>query len=149
LPLPQSPPLKPTLLSNAEATIDVIQQQIIETQNHSEQPILLIDARHLLVFDRIQLEQLTLPYEKIELMEMAMAGNKPYLERFRQEIDQQNFALILSEVLVEAQREVTQPMGYENNVWNIFVTQPILRSYEAVFIDRQTGIGIYRPRSQN
>jgi hypothetical protein len=142
-------PIKAYSSANAEATINVIQQHIVETQNHSEQPILLIDARHLLVFDRIQLEQLTLPYEKIELMEMAMAGNKPYLERFREEIDRQNFALIVSEVLVEAQREVTQPMGYENNVWNIFVTQPILRSYEAVFIDRQTGIGIYRPRGQN
>lgn len=138
-------PIKAYSSADAEATIEAIEQRINEIQLTSDQPILLIDARHLLVFDRIRLEQLYLPYEKIELMEMAMAINTPYLEGFHQKVARKTFSLIISEILVEARRDIRQPGGYEKNVWNIYVVQPILRYYEPIYVDPQSGIGIYQP----
>jgi len=48
------------------------------TGTNADHPVLFIDQRQLLVFNFIKDDNIYVPYEKIELMEMAMARNEDY-----------------------------------------------------------------------
>jgi hypothetical protein len=128
-----------------QAAQDSIQQlqSIIQATDTSKGPILFIDDRHLLAYHMIPNVELYMPYEKIELMEMAMANNNPYLNQFWKNIEKQKFSLIVSEKLQLAKQDINLPWGYENNVWVAGVSDPILRYYQLIYSG--PGFAIYIP----
>jgi hypothetical protein len=131
---------------NITQTIEEIDIYLQEAKETSDLPILFIDYRHLILFDYISVDSIYVPYEKIELMEMAMANNDKYFESFHSDLENQKFSLIVTGKLYPFEQRVSDsPYWYENNVWVQYVATPILEHYERYFIDDQSGIGIYSP----
>ena len=73
------------------------------------------------------------PFDKIELMEMAMAKYTAYRDIFWKAIENKTFPLIISEVHPDSIQDANTPFGYENNVWHDDVSFPILKNYERVY----------------
>jgi hypothetical protein len=91
--------------------------------------VLFISERHLLTFGEIRVP-LVEEYEKVFLMEMAMAGSQPYLEAFQQDLQSHRFALIVSEPLYIQYQGRTVQFGEENDAWVRAVAEPLLCYYK-------------------
>lgn len=109
-------------------------------------PVLFISERQMLTFGEINLP-LVPDYEVVVLMEMAMSGNQPYLERFYSDLQARRFAAIVA----GRQNLGIKEEGVffeENNAWNSLVSPYILCYYEPTQII-DTGlrsIQIFTPR---
>ncbi len=138
------PPRKNLPIQEANQVIQQVQSFTQET-DASRGPVLFLDYRHLLVYKMIFPVEFYLPYEKIDLMEMAMANNRPYLDQFWEDIEEQKFPLIISEELQLGKQDVELPFGNENNIWVVNVSEPILKYYQLVYSD--AGLAIYTPKT--
>jgi hypothetical protein len=110
--------------------------------------ILFVTERQLLTFDEIQNVSLVPEYEQMELMEMAMSGNRDYLEKFYADLQNHRFALLIA----EEQKFTQQKQGAfieENNAWVRLVGAPILCNYKPVATLSSTNIQIFIPRENN
>ncbi|MGA9399175.1 MAG: hypothetical protein WBV22_13070, partial [Anaerolineaceae bacterium] len=68
-------------------------------------------------------------YEKVFLMEMAMAGNQPYLNQFEKDLEEHRFSLIISEPLAMVIQGEEDVFFEENNAWTTRVTALIRKYY--------------------
>jgi hypothetical protein len=128
----------------ARAAIQQV-ESLLRSADARQGPVLMIYGRHLLVYGMITGVDVFLPYEKIELMEMAMANNRPYLEGYRADLRDQRFSYILSGMMVQHAQELEHPFGYENNAWGGYVAAPVLEYYQLVYFD-EVGLAIYAPK---
>lgn len=94
--------------------------------------VLFINERHLVTFGQVKVP-LEYDYEAVTLMEMAMSGNQPYLDRFYQRIKNQEFSVIVSGKLNQGIK-TSGVFFEENNVWNSRVSAKILCYYEPAVI---------------
>jgi hypothetical protein len=92
--------------------------------------VLFISERQLQVFNQIPDIPLVHVYEKIELMEMAMAGNEKYLERFYQDIRRQRFALIVNDSVQLNPKDESKAFFEEDEVWDEKIMRPLLKYYQ-------------------
>src|SRR5690606_6798715 len=92
--------------------------------------VLFITERQLLTFDYVEGVRLVPEYEKVFLMEMAMAGNPEYLGRFNEDLRNRRFSLIVSEPLFERIKDSSNIFGEENNAWVRNVSRPVLCHYK-------------------
>jgi len=126
--------------------IRAVLQNSIDSQAH--QPVLFIDQRQLLVFHMLRDENIYVPYEKIELMEMAMANNQEYKRQFVSDLENDRFSLIISEPLQIWKKHFDPNLfdrdWYENNAWVDSVAIPILDYYTPVYVNE--GVAIYAPK---
>ncbi len=82
-----------------------LQSLFSEVENQNEK-MLFIAERQLQVFGHIPTTAFVADYEKIELMEMAMADNQTYLANFYENIANQEYAIIVSDpILLERKSE--------------------------------------------
>ncbi len=114
-------------------------------ENNGE--VLFISNRHLLTFKQLAGITLIPEYERVFLMELAMAG-PDYLEDFHRDIKEQRFALIISEPLYTQQKDETSIFGEENNAWVQGVSKYILCYYEERRILRDVSIQLLVPKSE-
>jgi hypothetical protein len=134
-------------LDKARAWSDIHQvEKIIEDYQTENGEILFINQRHLLVFNMIEGVELVDEYEKIDLMEMAMANNQIYLGQFWKDLDNQRFDLIISEPLRIVIRSAEDLFGEENNAWVENVTIPVLSSYEILIEMRISNMVVLIPK---
>ena len=143
--------LKPIVFSNINENYKVIHDlQVLLQKIPKDQEILFISERQLITFGNITGVRLVPEYEKVFLMEMAMANNQEYLKKFTKDIINQRFAVIISEPLYIVMKDRSEPLAEENNVWVENVAQPILCAYKIMpgtkikFI--KTNIQIFMPR---
>jgi hypothetical protein len=125
-------------------TLTAIQQRV----DASEGQILFITQRHLIAMKMLKDVTLIPEYEREDLMEMAMANNVAYLERFEQDIAGQRFAAIIVDPLKFNLLGSDYAMGEENNAWARRVVKPVLcwyREDETFPADR---VVIYVPREE-
>ncbi len=115
-------------IENALLTIQEFADQTISDGGK----VLFIAERQLLTFEEIHNIPLLPEYERMDLMEMVMGGNGDYLAEFRQRIENQEYALIISEPLVDKLKGRSAPFGDENDVYVRQVTRPVLCYYEPV-----------------
>lgn len=91
-------------------------------------PVLFISERQMLTFGDVNIA-LVPEYEVIVLMEMAMSGNQPYLDRFYADLKDRRFAAIVAGKQNLGIKE--DGVFYEeNNAWNSLVSPYILCYYE-------------------
>jgi len=124
----------------AQKDIQVLQDAI---QNGGE--ILFITERQLITFHYLKGVRLAPEYEQSELMEMAMSGNKPYLEKYYADLHARRFDLIIA----EDQKFTQQKQGAfveENVAWVRFVGAPLLCNYKPVIALSSNNIQIFEPR---
>lgn len=94
----------------------IIAQRAAEAHQQGGE-ILFISNRHLLTFGYISGVPLFPDYERVFLMEMAMANDAAYLDRLRQDLENNRFSLIISEPLYVRIKDETAEFGEENNIW--------------------------------
>lgn len=128
----------------SQATLAAIQQRVSTTEGE----ILFITQRHLMSMGTIEGATLTPEYEREDLMEMAMANNTTYLERFEQDMENQRFAAIIVDPLRFNYLGSDYFMGEENNAWVRHAARPILCWYREDQTFPNDRITIYVPREE-
>jgi hypothetical protein len=138
----------PEATSEALATIN---QQIDEaTQDGGE--VLFISERELLTFHMLDKQVPLVPdYERVFLMEMAMAGNPYYLGKFHDDIKNQRYEMIVSEPLFTQLKGRSESFGEENDAWVNQVSIPVLCYYtpERTLRDVHIQLLVPRPNPEN
>jgi hypothetical protein len=125
----------------AEKDIHTLQSAVTENQGE----ILFVTERQLLTFGELKNVSLVPEYEQIELMEMAMSGNREYLETFYSDLKHHRFAVIIS----EEQKFTQQKKGSfieENNAWVRYVGAPLLCAYKPIETLTSANIQVFVPR---
>jgi hypothetical protein len=120
--------------------------KLVQSVSQAGAEVLFISNRHLLTFGYIENVELIPEYERVYLMEMAMAGQPEYLGKFREDLKNQRFGLIVSEPLYRQQKDESAVFGEENNAWVNQVSQYILCYYEEEKLARQVHIQLLVPK---
>ncbi len=118
---------KKEVVANSLATI----QQAVDQVTQRGDQVLFISERQLAAFGTIRGVAIVPDYEKVFLMEMAMADNQPYLRTFYERLKNHQYALIVSEPLKVLYQDRSSSFNEENNAWVKRVAVPILCYYEA------------------
>jgi hypothetical protein len=115
--------------------------------------VLFLSQRQLLTFkdlERLGLKLEMIPdYERVFMMEMAMAGNPDYLSRFYEDLKTHRFAAIISEPLFLPKKGSREKFGEENDAWVKQVSKHVLCYYEPDKTLKEVGIQILVPRADN
>ena len=116
------------------------------------QEVLFISERQLLTFGYLRDVPLVPDYERVFLMEMAMANNQAYLQQFYQDLHEHHFALIVNEPLYTTTKGSPVSFGEENDAWVERVSKPLLCYYKPVQQARMLLMGVeiqvLEPRSK-
>ena len=131
----------------AETSLRRIRDKVEEVGGEGKR-VLFISQRHLLTFGMIEGIPLEPEYETVFLMEMAMSGNRAYLDRFHELLQEQAFGLIVTDRLGTTLQGRSHNFGEENDAWVKEVSIPILCSYQ--WIDRleQPPVDLLVPREE-
>jgi hypothetical protein len=113
----------------ATESLEVVREQAERAVQEGE-PVLFISQRHLTTFGMITSGPLEPEYETVFLMEMAMSGNRPYLDAFHSALQEHEFGLIVVDRLSTAFQGRSHAFGEENDAWVREVSLPILCWYE-------------------
>ena len=121
-------------------------QDHVDDVNAQGGEILFITQRQLISMHILQGVTLVPEYEREDLMEMAMADNRIYLDHFGDDMENQRFALIVVDPLNYTIMASDRSFAEENNVWVRRVMKRILCNYreEAVFPEDE--IALYVPQ---
>ena len=109
----------------AAESLRLIREKSQEVSHRGER-VLFISQRHVLTFEMIPDVALEPEYETVFLMEMAMSGNRPYLDRFQELLREQAFGLIVVDRLATAFQGRSHSFGEENDAWVREVSGPKL-----------------------
>ena len=120
-------------------------QSWIEIADSEGGEVLFISERQLLTFKNIPGIPLVDKFEKVYLMEMAMAGNQAYLNDYYRDISQQRFALIITDPMKDMLKGEEFSFGEENDVWVKLVARPTLEHYRRRELFKGFGIEVLEP----
>jgi hypothetical protein len=110
------------------AILQKIQDKVDEV-NARGGKILFITQRHLISMHMLDGVTLVPEYEREDLMEMAMSNNTAYLDRFKRDMQDQRFDLIVVDPLSFNVISRNRSFADENNVWVRRVMRSILCNY--------------------
>lgn len=142
----QGGPVSLTDYKKADEAISELQEIVAEAEAQGGE-VLFVSERHLLAFDLIEGVKLIPEFEKTFLMEMAMSGNRQYLDDFKTDMEARRFALII----ITPQRIIYKGRGYtfgeEDDAWVRNVRTPLLEYYQnKLLIDSGRGhIAVMEP----
>ena len=126
---------------NVEKDIQKLQRTISKGSGET----LFVTERQLLTFKTLNNISLVPEYEQSELMEMAMSGNREYLEKFYSDLKRHRFEFIVAEEQKFAQQK-TGSFIEENNAWVRYVGAPLLCAYKPVETLSSANVQIFVPR---
>jgi len=107
--------------------------------------VLFIYERHLLTFGMIPNVPIVKDYEVIPLMEMAISGNQPYLNKFYSDLKNHRFAAI---VATKQNLDVNSgDFAEESAMWNQLVAYHLLCEYEPILTLESSNIQVLVPRA--
>jgi len=133
--------------STAETSLRLIREKV-EGVGGEGKRVLFISQRHLLTFGMIEGVPLEPEYETVFLMEMAMSGNRAYLDRFHGLLRDQAFGLIVTDHLGTTFQGASHNFGEENDAWVREVSIPILCSYQWLARLEQPPVDLLVPREE-
>ncbi|MFM8322221.1 MAG: hypothetical protein ACKOC5_15010, partial [Chloroflexota bacterium] len=110
--------------------------------------VLFLSNRHLVTFGQTPGLQWEPEYERVFLMEMAMAGNRAYLDEFDRKLREHEYSLIVAEPLSNVYKGSGDVFGEENNAWVKEVSEQVLCYYSLVTTIREAQIQILHPRDE-
>jgi hypothetical protein len=128
-------------------SIKTIQENINEAAEENGD-VLFLSERQLLMFDTASGVPMVPEYEKVFLMEMAMANNPNYLDEFYENLRSHRYALIVSEPLKIITQDRTHSFGEENNAWVERVAKPLLCYYEPIETLKRVRTQLLIPRTE-
>lgn len=121
-------------------------QAQVDAVNARDGEILFITQRHLVAMHMLNGVTLLPEYEREDLMEMAMANDVQSLTRFREDMENQRFALIVVDPLNYNLLARRRSFSEENNVWVTRVVKPILCNYREEAVFPADEIALYVPQ---
>jgi hypothetical protein len=121
-------------------------QGYMDQANAQGGEVLFITQRHLLSMYMLHNVTLVPEYEREDLMEIAMSNNIPYLRTFRQDMEDQRFALIVVDPLNYNVLSKGRSFAEENNVWVTRIMKSILCNYSEEAIFPADEIALYVPQ---
>jgi len=130
--------------AKTENDIEKLQQVTSEAVNSGGE-VLFVTERQLLTFETLTNIPLVPEYEQVELMEMAMSGNREYLEEFYADIKNHRFAVIVAEKQKFSQQK-KNAFWEENSAWVRYVGAPLLCAYKPIASLSSTNVQIFVPR---
>ena len=133
-------------LAAAADSLGVIREAAQEVSGRGDR-VLFISQRQLLTFGMIADVPLEPEYETVFLMEMAMAGNRPYLDRFHEQLRDRAFGLIVVDRLSTTIQGKGHNFGEENDAWVREVSLPILCWYEPMVSLKDPRVELLVPRA--
>jgi len=113
----------------AAAALSELQDSVSQITADGDE-VLFIAERHLLIFQDLDAGPVVHEFEKVFLMEMAMAGNESYFEGFYGDIFSHRYALIVSNPLWPLYQGRTHSFGEENDAWVRWVVEPLTCAYK-------------------
>jgi hypothetical protein len=133
-----------------QAAIQSGYRQLVETVNDlgKKGPVLFINERQMVTFGDVHIP-LVPDYEVVTLMEMAMSGNQPYLDKFYSDLAHHRFAAIVATKQNKGIREEGS-LAEENNTWNSRISPYILCYYGPMLrVDSEiTNVEVYVPQAE-
>ncbi len=108
--------------------------------------VLFIDQRQLFAFGQLPDIPLVLDYELKDLMNQAMGANRVYLDRFRQDLADHRFALIVVDPVTDQFQGRFRAFGEENDAWVEHVSGPLLEFYQLAQCFDEVGVCLYAPK---
>jgi hypothetical protein len=121
-------------------------QGYVDQANARGGKILFITQRHLLSMHMLNNVTLVPEYEREDLMEIAMSDNVSYLEKFREDMENQRFALIVVDPLNYNVLSKNRSFAEENNVWVLRIMKSILCNYREEAVFPADEIALYVPQ---
>lgn len=135
-------------LPNKETTEKtlVTLKEMVDSTIDAGGEVLFMSERQLVTFKSIPGVPLVDKYEKVYLMEMAMAGSEDYLNQYYSDIRGRRFALIVSDPMRGSFKGQEYSFGEENDVWVKRVILPTLADYQSRVLFKNMGIEVLVPK---
>ncbi len=130
--------------AKVEKDLQRLQQVVSDVVNNGGE-VLFVTERQLLTFNELKNIPLIPEYEQVELMEMAMSGNREYLEQYYSDLDNRRFALIIAEEQKYNPRSDGSFLE-EDNAWVRYIGAPLLCAYKSAENLASNNIQIFVPR---
>jgi hypothetical protein len=130
--------------ADVQKDIQKLQKTVLDSSVDGGE-ILFVTERQLIAFNILHDVHLVPEYEQIDMMEMAMSGNREYLEKFYSDLKSHRFNVIIA----EEQKFTQQKRGSfveENKAWVRYVGAPLLCAYKPVDSLSSTNVQIFVPR---
>ena len=142
---------KPLELPSQERTqfvLQRIQDKVMCARQYGE--VLFMDQRQLLTFGLVGDLPLVVEYEKKFVMNQALSEDATYFEKFREELANGRFSLIVAEREAVRYKEADlaslgDSLIEENNAWVTWVTIPLLQSYESAGEFKDVAVELFMP----
>jgi len=133
---------------NPERTQNVLTslQEYVDRANAQDGEILFITQRHLLAMHMLENVDLVPEYEREDLMEIAMANDLQHIQIFREDMEDQRFALIVVDPLNYNILSKQRSFSEENNVWVTRIMKHILCNYREEAVFPADEIALYVPQ---
>lgn len=151
VPLPfaifQGRPLKTYSPERVEEALNTL-YSLVTKATEGNKEVLFITERHLLTFGYLPDLPLVADYEKVWLMEMAMANHRQYLEKFYTDLAKRRFAMIVTTQTYVSPQGDTGRFGDENRAWRKRVNRPMLCYYMPYLRFREFNFEILLPREK-
>jgi hypothetical protein len=121
-------------------------QERIDQVDAEDGEILFITQRHLISMHMLDNIILVPEYEREDLMEIAMANDIEHIQGFREDMEDQRFALIIVDPLNYNTLSRQRSFAEENNVWVTRIMKHILCNYREETIFPADEIALYVPQ---
>ena len=121
-------------------------QERIDQVKVQDGEILFITQRHLISMHMLDRVTLVPEYEREDLMEIAMANDIAHIQTFREDMEDQRFALIVVDPLNYNVLSRQRSFAEENNVWVTRIMKHILCNYREEIAFPEDEIALYVPQ---
>jgi hypothetical protein len=121
-------------------------QEYVNEANAQGGEILFITQRHLISMHMLDHVTLVPEYEREDLMEIAMANDVQHIQTFREDMENQRFALIIVDPLNYNVLSKQRSFAEENNVWVTRIMKHILCNYREEVAFPADEIALYVPQ---
>jgi hypothetical protein len=122
-------------------------QNYVDEANAQGKEILFITQRHLISMHMLENVTLVPEYEREDLMEIAMANSTRHIITFREDLEDQRFALIVVDPLNYVTLARERSFAEENNVWVTRIMKHILCNYRQEAVFPADEIALYVPQT--
>jgi hypothetical protein len=119
--------------------------QVLIDQAGPDANILFMNDRQLVSFHSVKVTKLEPEYEKVTLIEMVMSNNRPYMDRFYQDLHNHRFALIITIPMNSKLQDPSFAFAEENNEWVSQVEIPVKTDYHRIASFPENSLEVYAP----
>lgn len=129
-----------------EMTIELLQAETERVVSQGGE-VLFMDQRQLFTFGHIQAPFVP-EYEKKQVMDRALAGDREYFAPFYQDLADQRFGLIITDPQRIRYSTEDDDWGAENDAWVQWVTEPLYCYYEEKYSKDKTAVWFLVPKEE-